>query len=143
MFNPADAMSSPAFQKCVTLAQDYLIDREKAGTLIASATTKLDKMEASRGPIGDAVKAARTGVRMIKAYVDGGYRKVPVKSLASIAGAMLYFMQENDLIDDDTPLVGYVDDAAVIMLALKLVQGDLDDFLAWEKSQAANPSPAS
>ena len=137
MFNPADVMNSPAFQKCMSAAQDYMIDKDKASQLIANATVKLDKMEASRGPIGEAVKAARTGVRMIQAYVSGGYRKVPVKSLVSIAAAMLYFIQENDLIDDDTPFIGYVDDAALIMLALKMVQSDLDEFVAWEQTNAA------
>lgn len=137
MFNPADVMNSPAFQNCLNAAQDYMIDKQKAGQLIANATSKLDKMENSRGPIGDAVKAGRTGVRMIQAYIEGGYRKVPVKSLASIAGAMLYFIQEDDLIDDDTPFIGYADDAAVIMLALKMVQSDLDDFLAWEQTNKA------
>ncbi len=137
MFNPADVLNSPAFKNCLNVAQEYVIDKQKAGSLIANATTKIDKMENSRGPIGDAVKAGRIGVRMIQAYIDGGYRKVPVKSLVSIAGAMLYFIQENDLIDDDTPFIGYMDDAAVIMLALKMVQSDLDDFVAWEKADKA------
>lgn len=134
MFNPADVLNSSAFQSCLSSAQDYLIDKQKAGSLIGNATAKLDKMENSRGPVGDAVRAGRTGLRMVQAYVDGGYRKVPVKSLVSIAGALLYFLREDDLIDDDTPFIGYADDAAVITLALKMVQSDLDDFLAWEKS---------
>ena len=138
MFNPADVLSSPAFKKCLDAAQDYMIDKQKAGALIGNATAKLEKMAGGRGPIAEAVQAARVGVRMIQAYVEGGYRKVPVKSLVSIAAAMLYFVQENDLIDDDTPFIGYADDAAVLTLALKMVQSDLDDFLAWEQ---ANPSP--
>lgn len=138
MFNPADALNSPAFKKCMETAQDYLIDKQKAGALIGGATAKLDKMAGGAGPIGQAAEAARVGVRMFQAYVDGGYRKVPVKSLVSLAGAMLYFLREDDLIDDDTPWIGYADDAAVMTLALKMVQADLDDFLAWERS---NPAP--
>ena len=103
----------------------------------ANATAKLDKMEASRGPVGDAVRAGRVGVRMLQATLEGRYDKVPVKSLAAIAGAMLYFVQGDDLIDDDTPFIGYLDDAAVIAMALKVVQGDLDAFLAWEQGAAA------
>ena len=142
MFNPADAMNSPIFQKCMETAQEYLIDKDKANGLLSAANSKLDEMEKSRGPIGDAVRAGRVGVRMVQAYISGGYRKVPLKSLASIAGAMLYFTQENDLIDDSTPFIGYADDAAVITLALKMVQSDLDDFLAWEAQQQAS-TPAS
>lgn len=137
MFNPADAINSPIFQKCMDTAQEYLIDKNKAGSLIGAANSKLDAMEKTRGPIGEAVRAGRVGVRMVQAYISGGYRKVPLKSLASIAGAMLYFTQENDLIDDSTPFIGYADDAAVITVALKLVQTDLDDFLAWEAQQQA------
>jgi uncharacterized membrane protein YkvA (DUF1232 family) len=137
MFNPADALASPAFNECLETARACLSDPSKAGRLLANASAKLDEMEASRGPVGDAVRAGRTGVRMVQAYVDGRYKAVPVRSLVSIAAAMLYFIRENDLIDDNTPFVGYLDDAAVIMLALKMVKGDLDDFIAWEAGQQA------
>jgi uncharacterized membrane protein YkvA (DUF1232 family) len=137
MFNPADALASPAFKQCIETAKSYLGDPSKASQLLANSNAKLDQMEASRGPVGDAVRAGRTGVRMIQAYVEGRYKAVPVKSLVSIAAALLYFIQENDLIDDSTPFIGYVDDAGVIMLALKMIQGDLDAFVAWEQEQAA------
>jgi uncharacterized membrane protein YkvA (DUF1232 family) len=137
MFNPADALASPAFKRCIETAQSYLGDPTKASQLLVNANAKLDKMEASRGPVGEAVRAGRTGVRMVQAYVEGRYKTVPVKSLVSIAAAMLYFIQDNDLIDDSTPFIGYLDDAGVIMLALKMVQGDLDAFLAWEQEQTA------
>lgn len=140
MFNAAEVMNSPAFKASLGKAQELIGDRQKLAGLVNEANAKLDKMAASKGPIGDAVKAGRAGVRMIRAYMDGRYEKAPLKSLAAIAGALLYFIRNDDLIDDDTPFIGYLDDAAVIALALKVVQGDLDDFLAWESQDA--PAPA-
>lgn len=135
MFNPAEVMNSPAFKASLGKAQELFGDRQKLAGLVQDANAKLDKMAASSGPVGDAVKAGRAGVRMIRAYMDGRYDKAPLKSLAAIAGALLYFLRGDDLIDDDTPFIGYLDDAAVIALALKVVQGDLDAFLAWEAQQ--------
>lgn len=138
MFNPQDAINSPMFQKCQAMAETYLLDRQKAGDLINSAGDKLTKMENSRGPVGEAVRQGRSALRMVAAYVKGDYKKAPIKSLVSIAGALLYFVSADDLIDDDTPFVGYLDDAAVMMFAIKLIQSDLDEFLAWESTQAAS-----
>ncbi|MEB3224093.1 MAG: DUF1232 domain-containing protein [Candidatus Sericytochromatia bacterium] len=137
MFNPAEVLSSPMFRACRDKAEALIGDRQQVAGLVANATAKLDRMEASRGPVGEAVRAGRVGVRMLQATLEGRYDKVPVKSLAAIAGAMLYFMQGDDLIDDDTPIIGYLDDAVVIAMALKVVQGDLDAFLAWEQGAAA------
>ena len=38
-----------------------------------------------------------------------------------------------DLIPDFIPVIGYLDDAAVVALAVRSVKGDLDAFRAWEE----------
>lgn len=139
MLNAKDAVNSPAFKQALAAAGDYLADHPKVEELLAQASGKLHQMKRSGGPVAEAVGRVETLIRLAKAYLDGSYKKVPVKSLVAGLGALIYFVKGDDLVADDTPFVGYLDDAAVIMLALKSVMGDLDAFVEWESQQ---PSPA-
>jgi uncharacterized membrane protein YkvA (DUF1232 family) len=40
-----------------------------------------------------------------------------------------------DVIPDWVPVLGHIDDAFVISLALKSVRADLDTFMAWETAR--------
>lgn len=122
--------------KCMGFAQSYLEDSPKLQGLVQGVEAKLELMAKAPG-VGGAVAQARTGVRMLKAYLSGQYTKVPVKTLIAAIGAFIYFQREDDLIPDDTPWVGYADDAALILFALKSLADDLAAFEAWEAQQGA------
>lgn len=139
MINASDAVNSPAFKQALATAGDYLVDKQKIEELLAQAAGKLHQMKRSGGPVAEAVSRVETLIRLVKAYMDGSYKKVPVKSLVAGLGALVYFVMGNDLVSDDTPFVGYLDDAAVILLAIKTIMGDLEEFTEWENQQ---PSPA-
>jgi len=38
-----------------------------------------------------------------------------------------------DLIPDYIPVIGYLDDAAVVALAVKWIQDDIEEFRQWEE----------
>ena len=135
MFNIQDAINSPTFKNAMGQAQDYIQNPGKVQELIGRVGGKLDHLERQGGPIKDMIAQFRALPRMAQAYVSGDYRKIPVQSLLSGVGAMVYLTMENDLIDDATPWVGYLDDAGVIAFALKMIANDIDEFIAWEASR--------
>lgn len=92
------------------------------------------KMREHSDQIGEIRNDLPILLRVVRAYARGEYRKLPWKTLVSIVGAVLYFVSPADLIPDFIPVVGYVDDAAVIALVLRGVRGDLEKFEAWEKT---------
>jgi uncharacterized membrane protein YkvA (DUF1232 family) len=139
MFNADDAVNSPAFKQALKTAGDYLVDHPRVEELLAQAAGKLHQMKRSGGPVAEAVSRVETLIRLVKAYLDGSYQKIPIKSLVAGIGALIYFVMGNDLVSDDTPFVGYMDDAAVILVALKAILGDIEAFEEWEHQQ---PSPA-
>lgn len=55
--------------------------------------------------------------------------------IACLVGAVLYLIKKKDLISDKIPIVGYVDDLAVMGLALKLSEKELQAFSEWRKAQ--------
>jgi len=52
-------------------------------------------------------------------------------SIFAIISAISYFVFPIDAIPDFIPVVGLLDDTAVVSLALHLVSKDLDDYMDW------------
>ena len=65
---------------------------------------------------------------LIKAYVQGSYTKLPVKTLVKITAALLYFVMPIDFIPDFLPLVGFADDLAIVVWVGKAIKDELDEF---------------
>ena len=69
-------------------------------------------------------------------YANGNYREVPFNVVAAIGGALLYVLSPLDLIPDFIPIVGYLDDAAVIAFCLNLIEKDLISYKVWKRNTA-------
>lgn len=74
----------------------------------------------------------RTFFGMVQDYVSGTYRSVPFGTIAAIVGAIAYLVSPIDVIPDVIPVLGLIDDAAVLGLCLKLVRSDVDEYRAWK-----------
>jgi len=74
-------------------------------------------------------------LRLAREVGAGRYRRLPRRSLVAIVAGLVYFLDPFDLIPDAIPLVGFLDDAAVLGWVLTRVRADLDAFLAWEVGQ--------
>ncbi|QSP95770.1 DUF1232 domain-containing protein [Marinobacter salinisoli] len=70
---------------------------------------------------------------MIRDYWYGNYRSVPWKTIAAVAGALLYVLNPLDVIPDLVFGVGFLDDAGVVALCLKLFESDLHAYAAWKE----------
>jgi len=94
---------------------------------------------------GRIVDRARTGpleklhgevillVSMVRDYWQGSYREVPYWALGATVVALLYVLNPMDLVPDFVPVLGLVDDAAVIGLCLRMVEEELKRYDSWRK----------
>ena len=71
-------------------------------------------------------------ISLITDYVKGKYTEVPWNAIASIVGAIVYFVSPVDVLPDFIPAVGYLDDAMVIKLALDFANEDLIKYSQWK-----------
>jgi uncharacterized membrane protein YkvA (DUF1232 family) len=71
-------------------------------------------------------------VNLIIDYVKGNYKEVPWNIISAITAAIVYFVSPVDIIPDIIPIVGYVDDVAVIKFALDLASEDLKKYKEWK-----------
>jgi uncharacterized membrane protein YkvA (DUF1232 family) len=80
---------------------------------------------------------AKLMLSLVKDYAAGRYRETPYWAIAAVALALLYVLNPADLFPDVIPVLGYLDDAAVIAFCLKLVEQDLEKYKQWLASKAA------
>lgn len=85
--------------------------------------------------IGDTLADLPLMIAMVKAWIKQEYTVVSPKVIACLVGAILYLIRRKDLISDSIPLVGHADDLAVMGLALKLSEKELQDFAQWRESR--------
>ena len=112
-------------------------EAEAPGRLRALAREAQDKAREHSEQIGSLRTDLPVLFRLARAYAAGDYRALPWKTLVTVVAGLLYFLSPVDLIPDVIPVVGYVDDAAVIGLVLRTVRRDLDAFEAWEAEPLA------
>lgn len=90
-----------------------------------------------------ALAAARhdlgTFLRLLSAWAQRSYERVPWTPLLLIAGAVIYFVAPLDLIPDALIGIGFVDDVAVISAVVRAVRDELDRFQAWETQRHTDP----
>lgn len=112
-------------------AQELLKNPSKIDSLLEQLEDKL------RGiPLGgDLLASVPLMIAMVKSYINGSYKEVSPKVIASLVAAFLYLVKRKDLIPDNIPLVGHVDDLAVLGVALKICEPELKAFAAWRDGQ--------
>ena len=85
--------------------------------------------------IGSTLSDLPLMIAMVKAWITKEYTVVSPKVIACLVGASLYLIRRQDLISDSVPLVGHVDDLAVMRLDLKLSRKELQDFAQWREAR--------
>jgi len=95
---------------------------------------KLEKTIKKVPFVGKDLASVTILAELLNDYVKKNYTEIPVRSIISVIGALLYLVLPADFIPDFIPGVGYVDDLAVIKLCLKLINADLEDYKKWRKS---------
>ena len=79
----------------------------------------------------------KTSFSLIRDWFNGSYDKIPGRMIASLAGALIYFVSPIDLIPDWLPLAGLIDDAAILAAVFKLSAVDLKAYRRWKRKQLA------
>ena len=104
---------------------EKVIDKEK----------KIQEKFENKGKLKRFADDAMILISLIKDYATGNYREIPWNIIASVGAALLYVLSPIDLIPDFLPMVGYLDDAAVIAFCLSLIEKDLAAYKVWKDNQ--------
>jgi uncharacterized membrane protein YkvA (DUF1232 family) len=70
-------------------------------------------------------------VRLMKAWMSGTYRVFPWASFLML----VYIASPLDFIPEWLPIIGVLDDAAMVGFLIRSLRKDIEKFVAWENSQ--------
>lgn len=114
------------FDKFKEQAKEYVGNNEKLKDLVSKGEEKLKTLK-----LDDSIKDVPVLISMIKSYVTGEYKEVGVPTLIALVAALLYLVTAKDIIPDNIPLLGLVDDAAIVFICLKATSGDVEKYKTW------------
>jgi len=129
---PSETMIEREVDKKRSKAEDYLRDPDKSKKLLDEALKKAKAKEEKKGPLAEVWSNLNALFRLLRAYIHRDYTRIPWGSIVLVVVAIIYFVSPFDLIPDWIPVVGFIDDAAVIAFVLKQINTDLNQFLQWE-----------
>ena len=128
-----EVTESPAFRRATSEAEAYADNPNLLRELLKNALGKLNVIP--RGPFGEAWPYLLAMLRLARDYQRAEYRDLERPKLLIVIAAIIYFVSPFDVIPDYLPVLGHIDDAFVISLALKSIRAELDTFMAWETSR--------
>lgn len=129
---PKAALRSEAFARALADAETHANDPERLRALFEEASRKAAAVP--RDPFEESWPYLQAMLRLVRAYFRGEYRNISPDGLLWIVTALNYFVDPFDLIPDEVPFLGFIDDATVISFAVARTRGTLDDFMTWEIS---------
>ena len=73
--------------------------------------------------------------RLLRAWVKGDYKNISTSSIIAAVAAIIYFVNPLDLIPDFIPIIGQIDDILVLGYFVKILNKEIEKFMAWEAAQ--------
>jgi len=107
---------------------------EKDLERVISKREKIEHLFFSKGPLQKFISEVKLLFSLIKDYYKGDYREIPWWSISAVVAALIYVLSPVDLIPDFIPIIGYIDDAAVVAACLTLIRKDLDAYSLWKNN---------
>ena len=98
-----------------------------------------DKIDKAYPALKTALKSVRVLYALFKDAVKGNYKLHP-SSVAMIGGGLLYFILPADLIPDFIPVIGYLDDLAVLTTIMNSLKKEINEYRSWKDGVNQGPS---
>ena len=121
-----------AIEGSIAEAQELLSDPEKINELLDQLKKAVSELPQT---VAESFGNIPLMAQMVKSYVTKEYTAVSPKVVASLVAAFLYFVKQKDLVPDNVPVVGVVDDLAVVAAAMAINKSELEAFAAWQQER--------
>ncbi|MBR0160296.1 MAG: DUF1232 domain-containing protein [Oscillospiraceae bacterium] len=114
-------------------AEELIKDPGKVEALLQQLEEKMKEIPVA----GDALSKVPLMVSMIRSYITKEYTAVSPKVIVTLLAAVIYLLKGKDLIPDNIPVVGYVDDLAVFAAAFLIDEPELAAYSQWREGTAS------
>lgn len=135
---PMNKKISRFFAASQKRASEIVRDRPKLDELLRTSASMIERIPLLGRFSGD----FRVLLRLLKAWMEGRYDRIPWKSCLAALGALVYLVNPFDAVPDFIPFYGALDDAVVFGFVLKTLRRDLAEFRDWELASRVGESGA-
>ncbi len=105
---------------------------------VVNKSEELQKKFGAKGPLARFIEDGQLLIAIVKDYWSGAYRQIPYGSIASIVFTLIYVLNPFDIVPDMLPLIGQLDDVAIMGACLVLVEQDLHKYKDWKLEEKSN-----
>jgi uncharacterized membrane protein YkvA (DUF1232 family) len=139
-----DVAGSTIFKKFLEKARGYIEQPTRLKQLLTDAYKKASEKNEVGTLAHEAWETLQTLFRLIKAAMSGEYTGVPTATVMAAVAVLIYFLSPIDVIPDFIPVLGLLDDVALVAWFSTTLKTELDRFHEWEltRPQLAEAAPA-
>jgi uncharacterized membrane protein YkvA (DUF1232 family) len=127
--------SSPLFKGFLHKAEEYLKQPLRIKQLLNDAYTKADAKKDIGHLAHEAWDNLQTLFRLVKAAASGEYTGMPTPTVLGAVAVLIYFLSPIDIVPDFIPVVGLLDDVALMAWFTSTLKTEMDKFADWERSR--------
>jgi uncharacterized membrane protein YkvA (DUF1232 family) len=122
------------FDRALNAAARLSGNKVRIAVLLARLSKRMSGVNWDKVSLASVKEKLHVFSRLTTAYASGRYRAVPWKTVMTILAGIIYFLNPLDLIPDLIPIMGLTDDVGVLVWVYNSVSGEIEKFLAWEKT---------
>ena len=132
-----DVAGSAFFKKFLASAESYLKQPTRLKKLLTDAYEKASEKKELGQLAQEAWSTLQTLFRLIKLSASGEYTELPATTVVAAVAVLIYFLSPIDLIPDFIPVLGLLDDMALVAWFSTTIKHELDKFHEWELAKTA------
>jgi uncharacterized membrane protein YkvA (DUF1232 family) len=132
-----DVAGSKFFKKFLAAAEGYIKQPTRLKKLLTDAYAKASEKKELGTLAHEAWETLQSLFRLIKLSISGEYTELPSTTVVGAVAVLIYFISPIDLIPDFIPVLGLLDDMALLAWFSTSIKHELDKFHAWEQAKAA------
>ena len=131
-----DVAASAIFKKFLGKAEAYIQQPTRLKQLLTDAYQKASEKNDVGSLAHEAWTTMQSLFRLVRAAASGEYTGIPGTTIAAAVAVLIYFLSPIDLIPDFIPVLGLLDDVALVAWFSTTIKHELEKFADWEGSSA-------
>ena len=121
------------YDKCITKARKMMPNRHKISKTLRKARKIFERLH--NIPRFNAFSDNICNFcDLLSDYFEGTYKNLPLSTIVAVLAGVLYLVLPFDVLADYIPVLGWIDDMAVLGFIVKAEQNDIKEYLSWKNA---------